>query len=59
MHLLTGKFSLAADCFSLFPRFFDGWLLESFTQAHFAENALALKFFLENAQCLIDVVIAY
>ncbi|OAI88336.1 hypothetical protein AYO27_24555 [Rhizobium sp. GHKF11] len=31
LHLLTGKFSLAADCFSLFARFFDGWLLESFT----------------------------
>lgn len=56
--LLACQFTGTADGLSFFARFLHGRFLEMLTKLHFAEHALALKFLLERAKCLIDIVVA-
>jgi len=58
LQLLAGELAGTADGLSLLARLALGGLLIMATQFHFPENALALHFFLEGLERLIDVVVA-
>jgi hypothetical protein len=55
---LAGQLARAAHGFGALAGFFLGWLLESLTGFHFAEEAFTLHLFLQCAQGLLDIVIA-
>ena len=56
--LLACQFTGTADGLSFFARFLHGRFLEMLTKLHFAEHALALKFFLQGTKRLFDVIVA-
>ena len=55
---LTGKFSSAPHGFGLFPGAFFGGFFVGGAKFHRAEDAFALKLFLENLEGLVNVVIS-
>src|SRR3546814_2659680 len=57
LHPLAQQFSMTADGLGTFARTTLRRLLESATQLHFAENALAPHLLFQRAQGLIDVVV--
>ena len=56
--LLARQLAGAADGFGFLAGLLFGRLLEMLPQLHLTEDAFALKFLLQGAECLIDVVIA-
>jgi hypothetical protein len=58
LQLLAGELAGAADSLGLFAGAFLGGLLVMSAQFHFAENSLALHFFLKRFEGLIDIVVA-
>ncbi len=58
LQLLAGELAGTADGLSLLARLALGGLFVMATKFHFPENALALHFFLEGLERLIDVVVA-
>jgi len=58
LRLLASKLTRAADRFGLFPRFALGRLFVRAPLLHFAKYAFALHFLLQDAECLIDIVVA-
>jgi hypothetical protein len=54
---LAGKLAGAPDGFRFLAGLLLRWLLIVTTQLHFAEDALALHFFLQRAKGLINVVV--
>ena len=57
--LLSRGLSEPPDGLALLAHTLFGWFLVVFSELHFAEHALALETFLENAKGLIDIVVAY
>ena len=55
---LTSEFARAAHSFCPFACLLDRRLLKMLLKLHFAKNAFALKFFLQSAHCLIDIIVA-
>ncbi|SMX25570.1 hypothetical protein BOA8489_03714 [Boseongicola aestuarii] len=55
---LTRQLSGTTDSFSFLACILFGRFLEMLLELHFAKNALLLKLFFENAEGLIDVVVA-
>ena len=55
---LASQLAGAANSFGVLAGFFLGWLFESLTGLHFAEETFTLHFFLQRAQGLLDIVIA-
>ncbi|VTZ26917.1 conserved hypothetical protein [Methylocella tundrae] len=58
LHLLAGQLARAANGFGLLASALFGRLLIMATKLHLAENALALHFFLERLEGLIDIIVA-
>ena len=57
LQLLACELARTPDRFGLLAGPFDGRLLEMLLELHLAEDALALKLFLERAKRLFDVVV--
>jgi hypothetical protein len=56
--LLAGVLTSATDSFTLFANALLRRLLEIVAELHFTENAFTLKTLLQNAEGLIDIVVA-
>jgi hypothetical protein len=56
---LAGQFARPADRFRFFTSATLGRLFKILAHFHFAENALSLQLFLQRAQGLIDIIVAY
>ena len=54
---LASKFPLPTDSFSFFARLANRRFFEMLLKPHLTKNTFALKFFLQNAQRLVDVVV--
>ncbi|MBB4189834.1 hypothetical protein GGE07_006540 [Sinorhizobium terangae] len=59
LHLLAGNLALAAHRLGFLARSLNRGLFKSLAHPHFPKNALALEFLLQDAERLIDIVIAY
>lgn len=57
--LFTSQFTSSTLRFSSFTNARLGGFFVMAAHLHFAEQTLALHLFLERAQCLIDVIVAY
>ena len=57
LQLLPGKFPCTADGFGLFAGFLDGRFLEMLLELHFPKHTFTLKFFLQGAEGLFDVIV--
>ncbi|OCX61043.1 hypothetical protein BFP70_16450 [Thioclava sp. SK-1] len=58
LSLLTCQFTGTTDGFGFLTRFLDGGFLEVLPKLHFTKHTLTLKFFLQGAERLIDIVVA-
>ena len=56
--LLARQFPGTPDSFGFFAGLLDGRFFEMLLELHFAENAFALKFLLQGAESLFDIVVA-